>query len=39
MIEKEINEPKKDVKEDKEVEIEPLTDRDWSFYNDHDDAC
>ncbi len=39
MIEKQTNESKKDVTEEKEVETEPLTDRDWSFYNDHDDAC
>ena len=38
MIEKEINQPK-DIKEDKDSEPEPLTDYDWSVYNDHDDGC
>ncbi len=38
MIEKETTEFE-NVKEDKQNDSEPLTDYDWSFYNDHDDGC
>ena len=38
MIEKEINQLE-DIKEDNDSESEPLTDHDWSVYNDHDDGC